>query len=52
MEKENKTFEQTLSESCCEQMRYREMSEQERGVVMKSMSDNFDFQSEPKAGIF
>jgi hypothetical protein len=33
-------------------MRYREMAEQERSVVMKSMSDNFDFQNEPKVGIF
>ena len=30
----------------------REMSEEEHQNVMKSMSDNFDYQDEPKVGIF
>jgi hypothetical protein len=44
--------EQVLFETNSEQMSYREMSEQEREAVMKTMSDNFDYQDEPKVGIF
>jgi hypothetical protein len=35
-----------------EESRLREMSEEERQTVMKSMADNFDVQDEPKVGIF
>ena len=31
---------------------YREMSKQEQKAVMKTMSDNFEHQDEPKVGIF
>jgi len=34
------------------QTQYLGMSEQEREAVMKTMSDNFEYQEEPKVGIF
>ena len=42
-------FNQTLSDS---KQVYREMSEHEQQIVMKSMADNFEHQDEPKVGIF
>ena len=35
-----------------EKTQYREMSGEEQKAVMKAMSDNFEFQDEPKVGIF
>ncbi|MDR2481579.1 MAG: hypothetical protein LBD07_04720 [Spirochaetaceae bacterium] len=40
-------FEEVIQES-----HLREMSEEERQNVMKSMTDNFDAQDDPKVGIF
>jgi hypothetical protein len=42
-----KLFEEAQQESYL-----KEMSEEERRNVMKSMSDNFEFQDDPKVGIF
>jgi len=52
MENLEKIFEEVLSETNSKSIHYKEMSEQEREVVMKTMSDNFDNQEEPKVGIF
>jgi hypothetical protein len=52
MENSEKIFEQALSETNSESIHYKEMSEQEREAVMKTMSDNFEHQEEPKVGIF
>jgi hypothetical protein len=47
----NKSFEACFGEAY-KKPHSREMSEEERQSVMKSMSDNFDAQDEPKVGIF
>ena len=52
MENLEKIFEQVLSETNSESIHYKEMSEQEREAVMKTMVENFDYQDEPKVGIF
>jgi len=52
MENLEKIFEYVLSETNSENIRYKEMSEQEKEVVMETMSENFDYQDEPKVGIF
>ena len=44
--------EQLPTESNLKQMHNIKMSEQEREIVMKTMSDNFNNQDEPKVGIF
>jgi hypothetical protein len=44
--------EQVLSETNPENTHYKEMSEQERKTVMKTMADNLEYQDEPKVGIF
>jgi len=45
-------LEQTFPKANSEKTHYMEMSEQERKAVMKTMTDNFDRQDEPKVGIF